>query len=858
MATIASLAVDVYANTVKLTKDVDDIKSKLDSMEGPTRGITTRMVALGAAIGTALGVLAADAIRRVASGVVDLASNGIKLAPTVDAFMRLSAAAGQSGDEMLRITKTATKGLIADLDIMQAANKGLLLGLPITSQEMGTLGQTAVVLGKAMGQGAAKSMDDLITALGRSSPLILDNLGLSVKVGEANDAYARSLGKSSSSLTDAEKKLAFYNAAMAAAKAKVADLGGVQLTLADRLLQVRNGVTNFTDALGVAIATSPVVNTALGAIADAIGSAFGDNQTVLVQKLIGYVNRFAIGLVDAAQFGVTTAGILDQAWSGLKLLFAGTASIVTAIGLAFANLVAGAANLATKIPGLGSAFDGVSRSAREMATFMGGVQQSFHEQAEEALEGVKGNSAFHQALDRVSGSLATMRGKMVEASQAGVSSAEIAARLVKTHDDVAEAVTKSTAAQDKFRQSVDDATIKMNLSIFNLHRFHAQTLPDVTSSLEGVDLEIRDLTATTLPQFGVSIDDVGQKASVSFKRVLTSAQQLKSGLVQTLGGLNNVFQAAFEGGGGVSGAVKSVATSAVAALTSVIPVVGPVISKFSGAIVSGFSKLFGGIFSNPEKQINPIREAFVQAAGGLGALNEKAHTAGLTLDRLLDAKNPQQYRSAIDELNAAFARQEAAVASAGEAATKANTEAKAATDARMAALNRDLDSLTTRRESLWQSIAGEAPEEVMGVVEAGVRAQLGVLDDQITQQRNRIELETQSAADGLEDALSAITPTAVHVPVVWDIPDLPGGSASLPAFPQAAGGDYLVTRPTLFLAGEAGPERATFTPQGKGGGGRFDTSALERKMDALLSEFRSLPRNLAIQTAGASALAMAR
>lgn len=32
---------------------------------------------------------------------------------------------------------------------------------------------------------------------------------------------------------------------------------------------------------------------------------------------------------------------------------------------------------------------------------------------------------------------------------------------------------------------------------------------------------------------------------------------------------------------------------------------------------------------------------------------------------------------------------------------------------------------------------------------------------------------------------------------------------------QAAGGDYWVTRPTWFMAGEAGPERATFTPQGK-------------------------------------------
>jgi len=35
---------------------------------------------------------------------------------------------------------------------------------------------------------------------------------------------------------------------------------------------------------------------------------------------------------------------------------------------------------------------------------------------------------------------------------------------------------------------------------------------------------------------------------------------------------------------------------------------------------------------------------------------------------------------------------------------------------------------------------------------------------------------------------------------------------------QAEGGDYLVTKPTAFIAGESGPERATFTPLGKGGG----------------------------------------
>ncbi|MGE0117664.1 MAG: hypothetical protein AB7S71_01410 [Dongiaceae bacterium] len=37
-------------------------------------------------------------------------------------------------------------------------------------------------------------------------------------------------------------------------------------------------------------------------------------------------------------------------------------------------------------------------------------------------------------------------------------------------------------------------------------------------------------------------------------------------------------------------------------------------------------------------------------------------------------------------------------------------------------------------------------------------------------------------------------------------------------FPFAEGGDGVVRKPTLFLAGEAGPERFAFTPMGKGGG----------------------------------------
>lgn len=58
---------------------------------------------------------------------------------------------------------------------------------------------------------------------------------------------------------------------------------------------------------------------------------------------------------------------------------------------------------------------------------------------------------------------------------------------------------------------------------------------------------------------------------------------------------------------------------------------------------------------------------------------------------------------------------------------------------------------------------------------------------------------------------------SIKVPDV-DTDGIRGGGWRSGVIPQADGGDWLVTKPTLFLAGEAGAERATFTPIGRGGG----------------------------------------
>lgn len=226
--------------------------------------------------------LVANAVATITSKVGEFISIGAKLPAVEASFQSLTAGIHQNGGEMLRSMDGAAKGMVADYDLMLGANKAMLLGLPVTAKSMGELTQTARVLGKAMGQDATKSLDDLVTALGRSSPMILDNLGLTVKVGEANETYAAKLGKTADQLTESEKKMAFYEAAMEAARAKTAQLGDQTKTLgeiADTAWTKVGNVVSHTAAdmnVGIGGAVSSVKNfaTFLGDVASSgIGAA---------------------------------------------------------------------------------------------------------------------------------------------------------------------------------------------------------------------------------------------------------------------------------------------------------------------------------------------------------------------------------------------------------------------------------------------------------------------------------------------------------------------------------------------------------------------------------------------------------
>ncbi len=150
-------------------------------------------------------------------------------------------------------------------------------------------------------------------------------------------------------------------------------------------------------------------------------------------------------------------------------------------------------------------------------------------------------------------------------------------------------------------------------------------------------------------------------------------------LPPTIGGQNNVFPS----GPGLTDRLKGFGSSALSSLKSAFNPSNLVSGFITGGlnqlgglaikgITAGFKKLFGGLFGNKEvKQVNDLRDAFIDSAGGISALAEQAREAGTSVDQLLKAKTVKDFEAAVTSLQGklgAFANEQEADAARLEAA----------------------------------------------------------------------------------------------------------------------------------------------------------------------------------------------
>ena len=79
--------------------------------------------------------------------------------------------------------------------------------------------------------------------------------------------------------------------------------------------------------------------------------------------------------------------------------------------------------------------------------------------------------------------------------------------------------------------------------------------------------------------------------------------------------------------------------------------VGALVAGAAG-VVSVISKLWGG--GGEKKKVDEQRQALIDLSGGWQGINEKAHKAGVTLDKVLNARTVKEYEAAVRELEDSY------------------------------------------------------------------------------------------------------------------------------------------------------------------------------------------------------------
>jgi hypothetical protein len=171
------------------------------------------------AAGVAFGAL------KAAQVAVDFAKAGAAIQRQSKALNSLATAAGTSGKAIISSIQGASGFTIDKMTAMQAATQALLMDVAKAPSDFERMTKVAVSLGRAMGVDAAQSIEKFTFAAARQSKLRADDLGLLIEVEEANRRYAEANNLVADSLTDVQKKQAFFNEMMRQGEIKVSELG---------------------------------------------------------------------------------------------------------------------------------------------------------------------------------------------------------------------------------------------------------------------------------------------------------------------------------------------------------------------------------------------------------------------------------------------------------------------------------------------------------------------------------------------------------------------------------------------------------------------------------------------------------
>jgi hypothetical protein len=280
-------------------------------------------------VGKKLSVGLTAPLALFAGAAINSAVKADRLQKTLDGL----AGGAENAAKYIDSIKDASLGTIPKVEALAIANRALSFGVVKNTDEMAKLTKVAIALGRAQGLDATTAVSDLTTALSRNSPMILDNLGITLKLTEAYRIYADKIGVSADALNEEQKAMAFREAALIKGMEVVERMGGLQDDMASSGERLKAQMSDMAVTVGQALI--PVLQKGLdiiGPLVNAFNSASPAVQQLVV--VLGGVAAAAGPALSVIGKLTSTVGELALKHPALNTALSNTSGLLTGLGVA--------------------------------------------------------------------------------------------------------------------------------------------------------------------------------------------------------------------------------------------------------------------------------------------------------------------------------------------------------------------------------------------------------------------------------------------------------------------------------------------------------------------------------------------
>jgi hypothetical protein len=254
---------DVRSKVV-LGIDVNEFRRGITKVDNSIKGISRQFQNLGGVIG------ASFAVGKLQEFTMEASRLGGELVQVGEGFKRFGT---QTDLERLR---KSTRGLVTDLELMKTAVTAGNFGIPV--EQLGTLLDFASRRAQETGQSVDYLVNSIVTGIGRKSPLILDNLGISAVRLKEQFGGAALEAQNIGDVAAAVGRIATQ---------ELEKMGEPVDTVATDLQRLSVEFENFKAIFGVAV--NPLLLAALKAIQGAALAVYQLGQGNYIQAFMGLV-----------------------------------------------------------------------------------------------------------------------------------------------------------------------------------------------------------------------------------------------------------------------------------------------------------------------------------------------------------------------------------------------------------------------------------------------------------------------------------------------------------------------------------------------------------------------------------------